>query len=224
MPDNLCCNICGKDDREDELLVCDGCIKGFHTTCIGLPAVPDEERWQCSACQAVAVAHPQALGATSADRFAADDIDNEALLALEIPIRGSAPARAGADDSAANDGVSEDDIDAQLEIEAQIEAEREAEAAQERWEQTATGEAQEYRTDADAAAGRTEDGGSMWTASRQKRCRSVLLDDDDDDVQQSLRRRAEELDEHVLHGDELMVCTRTHHTGWAYLPCHKFSL
>ncbi|GLE05885.1 hypothetical protein PINS_up015066 [Pythium insidiosum] len=40
---------CGVCRLGGELLCCDGCPRAFHTTCIGLEAVPDEE-WFCNEC------------------------------------------------------------------------------------------------------------------------------------------------------------------------------
>ncbi|XP_042267255.1 PHD and RING finger domain-containing protein 1 isoform X2 [Thunnus maccoyii] len=47
------CEVCGGSDREDRLLLCDGCDAGYHTDCLTPPldAVPVEE-WFCPECQA----------------------------------------------------------------------------------------------------------------------------------------------------------------------------
>ncbi|XP_055795934.1 PHD and RING finger domain-containing protein 1 isoform X3 [Salvelinus fontinalis] len=47
------CEVCGGSDREDRLLLCDGCDAGYHMECLTPPldAVPVEE-WFCPECQA----------------------------------------------------------------------------------------------------------------------------------------------------------------------------
>ncbi|XP_072292105.1 uncharacterized protein phrf1 isoform X2 [Eucyclogobius newberryi] len=47
------CEVCGGSDREDRLLLCDGCDAGFHMDCLTPPldAVPVEE-WFCPECEA----------------------------------------------------------------------------------------------------------------------------------------------------------------------------
>ena len=46
------CEVCGHCDREDRLLLCDGCDLGFHMECLEPPMefVPIED-WFCPACQ-----------------------------------------------------------------------------------------------------------------------------------------------------------------------------
>ncbi|KAL0486769.1 hypothetical protein AKO1_012106 [Acrasis kona] len=43
------CTHCGEDDREDELIFCDSCDRGYHTTCISLASVPEGD-WKCHEC------------------------------------------------------------------------------------------------------------------------------------------------------------------------------
>ncbi|KAM7396487.1 hypothetical protein PAMP_019523 [Pampus punctatissimus] len=47
------CEVCGGSDREDRLLLCDGCDSGYHMECLTPPldAVPVEE-WFCPECEA----------------------------------------------------------------------------------------------------------------------------------------------------------------------------
>lgn len=49
LPDN--CEICGKTEHEDKLLICDNCNHGWHTYCVGLEGVPEEEHWFCPTCE-----------------------------------------------------------------------------------------------------------------------------------------------------------------------------
>ncbi|KAJ3596265.1 hypothetical protein NHX12_002674 [Muraenolepis orangiensis] len=46
------CEVCGGSDREDRLLLCDGCDAGYHMECLSPPldAVPVEE-WFCPECE-----------------------------------------------------------------------------------------------------------------------------------------------------------------------------
>ncbi|KAH3703124.1 hypothetical protein DPMN_078153 [Dreissena polymorpha] len=50
------CQICRKDDNEAELLLCDGCDRGYHTYCFKpkLESIPDGD-WYCYECVAKAV-------------------------------------------------------------------------------------------------------------------------------------------------------------------------
>ncbi|XP_039600411.1 PHD and RING finger domain-containing protein 1 isoform X2 [Polypterus senegalus] len=49
--DQTICEVCGRSDREDRLLLCDGCDDGYHMECLNPPldAVPVEE-WFCPEC------------------------------------------------------------------------------------------------------------------------------------------------------------------------------
>ena len=42
--------MCGEDEAEEVLLLCDGCDDCFHTYCVGLSAVPDGDFycWRCA--------------------------------------------------------------------------------------------------------------------------------------------------------------------------------
>ncbi|XP_065611189.1 PHD and RING finger domain-containing protein 1 isoform X2 [Cyrtonyx montezumae] len=50
------CEVCGRSDREDRLLLCDGCDAGYHMECLNPPLseVPVDE-WFCPACVPVGV-------------------------------------------------------------------------------------------------------------------------------------------------------------------------
>lgn len=45
------CEVCHQSDREDRMLLCDGCDRGYHLECLTPPmtAVPIEE-WYCPDC------------------------------------------------------------------------------------------------------------------------------------------------------------------------------
>lgn len=43
------CPICGEEDNEDQLLLCDGCDSAYHTYCLGLDDVP-HGAWFCDVC------------------------------------------------------------------------------------------------------------------------------------------------------------------------------
>uniref|UniRef100_A0A8C2G3H0 PHD and ring finger domains 1 n=1 Tax=Cyprinus carpio TaxID=7962 RepID=A0A8C2G3H0_CYPCA len=57
--DQTSCEVCGGRDREDRLLLCDGCDDGYHMECLTPPldAVPVEE-WFCPMC----IAHNRTSG------------------------------------------------------------------------------------------------------------------------------------------------------------------
>lgn len=53
--DPISCEICGSGDREDRLLLCDGCDLGFHLECL-TPALNEVPlgSWFCNACRSEA--------------------------------------------------------------------------------------------------------------------------------------------------------------------------
>ncbi|XP_036136954.1 PHD and RING finger domain-containing protein 1 isoform X3 [Molossus molossus] len=55
------CEVCGRSDREDRLLLCDGCDAGYHMECLEPPLqeVPVDE-WFCPECAGPGVAAPPA--------------------------------------------------------------------------------------------------------------------------------------------------------------------
>lgn len=44
------CEICIRGNNEDVLLVCDDCSRSYHTYCLGLDAIPQQNSWYCSRC------------------------------------------------------------------------------------------------------------------------------------------------------------------------------
>ncbi|KAF5393073.1 hypothetical protein D9757_001208 [Collybiopsis confluens] len=46
------CEICGKKNRGDQMLLCDGCDCGFHMFCLDPPleSIPKSEQWYCYSC------------------------------------------------------------------------------------------------------------------------------------------------------------------------------
>ncbi|XP_054246693.1 PHD and RING finger domain-containing protein 1 [Indicator indicator] len=67
------CEVCGRSDREDRLLLCDGCDAGYHMECLNPPLseVPVDE-WFCPACAPMG-------GSAAAD---ADQVSEEEVAAL----------------------------------------------------------------------------------------------------------------------------------------------
>ncbi|XP_071444056.1 serine/arginine repetitive matrix protein 2-like [Hetaerina americana] len=59
------CEVCGSGDREDSLLLCDGCDRGYHLDCLTPPltSVPIEE-WFCSTCTSNDASRQRACRAT----------------------------------------------------------------------------------------------------------------------------------------------------------------
>ncbi|KAK8796499.1 hypothetical protein WA538_005706 [Blastocystis sp. DL] len=50
--DSLLCDVCGKGENEESIIICDNCNKGFHLYCVKpiLPSVPAGE-WFCPRCR-----------------------------------------------------------------------------------------------------------------------------------------------------------------------------
>jgi PHD-finger/Integrase core domain len=46
------CTMCGSPDREEVMLICDGCLRGYHLDCLEPPldTVPAESPWCCDEC------------------------------------------------------------------------------------------------------------------------------------------------------------------------------
>ena len=51
--DSICCEVCGTEEREDVLIICDLCVQGYHIFCLQPPLdrVPDGD-WICPVCAA----------------------------------------------------------------------------------------------------------------------------------------------------------------------------
>ncbi|XP_012381096.1 PHD and RING finger domain-containing protein 1 isoform X2 [Dasypus novemcinctus] len=73
------CEVCGRSDREDRLLLCDGCDAGYHMECLEPPlqAVPVDE-WFCPECTA-----PGAPPAPDPGHVSEDEVSQ--LLADVVP-------------------------------------------------------------------------------------------------------------------------------------------
>ncbi|XP_053923378.1 LOW QUALITY PROTEIN: PHD and RING finger domain-containing protein 1 [Cuculus canorus] len=73
------CEVCGRSDREDRLLLCDGCDAGYHMECLNPPLneVPVDE-WFCPACAPTGVSL-----AADADHVSEEEV--AALMADVIP-------------------------------------------------------------------------------------------------------------------------------------------
>ncbi|NXY81371.1 PHRF1 protein, partial [Alcedo cyanopectus] len=72
------CEVCGRSDREDRLLLCDGCDAGYHMECLNPPLseVPVDE-WFCPACA------PMGVGAADTDHVSEEEV--AALVADVVP-------------------------------------------------------------------------------------------------------------------------------------------
>lgn len=75
--DTTNCEVCGSGDREDRLLLCDGCDAGYHMECLNPPlnSVPVEE-WFCPEC---------AANSTESDHENVTEDEVTAILAEEFP-------------------------------------------------------------------------------------------------------------------------------------------
>ncbi|NWU34960.1 PHRF1 protein, partial [Hylia prasina] len=73
------CEVCGRSDREDRLLLCDGCDAGYHMECLNPPLseVPVDE-WFCPACAPMG-----SNGAADADHVSEEEV--AALVADVVP-------------------------------------------------------------------------------------------------------------------------------------------
>ncbi|XP_023510510.1 PHD and RING finger domain-containing protein 1 isoform X2 [Equus przewalskii] len=83
------CEVCGRSDREDRLLLCDGCDAGYHMECLDPPLqeVPVDE-WFCPECAA-----PGAAPAADAGPVSEEEVS--LLLADVVPTTSRLRPRAG---------------------------------------------------------------------------------------------------------------------------------
>ncbi|GMH43969.1 hypothetical protein BSKO_11903 [Bryopsis sp. KO-2023] len=58
--DAIICEVCNDGGDEHILLICDGCQRGFHTRCVGLPEVPEDD-YYCHDCAPSVVLPPLAV-------------------------------------------------------------------------------------------------------------------------------------------------------------------
>ena len=74
-PDTACI-ACGSAEQPESMLICDSCQQGFHLSCFGLAAIPEEDKWVCGGCIAlqslqigssIVLESPQTLYSDSAD-------------------------------------------------------------------------------------------------------------------------------------------------------------
>jgi hypothetical protein len=64
--EDMACEVCGRTDDEDTMLICDGgCSRGYHTACVGLHSVPSGD-WECEKCAAAACPEAAPRGAAAA--------------------------------------------------------------------------------------------------------------------------------------------------------------
>ena len=48
--DDIFCEVCRLRDREEYMLICEECERGFHIDCIGIMMMPQSENWFCGGC------------------------------------------------------------------------------------------------------------------------------------------------------------------------------
>lgn len=46
----IACQMCGSDEDEHILLLCDSCNAGYHTSCLGMDCLPNLDAWYCDNC------------------------------------------------------------------------------------------------------------------------------------------------------------------------------
>ncbi|XP_056383099.1 PHD and RING finger domain-containing protein 1 isoform X2 [Hyla sarda] len=87
------CEVCGRSDREDRLLLCDGCDAGYHMECLTPPlnAVPVDE-WFCPECAAANQPDDDAVSEEEVTSLLADVVPTTSRLRTNV-IRTRAIAR-----------------------------------------------------------------------------------------------------------------------------------
>ena len=75
--DDVPCLKCGETDGEPDFVLCDGCPKGGHYQCLGLPGVPEGD-WFCADCVKDKETHLSPRKVPSADDFDEGTLGREA--------------------------------------------------------------------------------------------------------------------------------------------------
>ncbi|XP_009994743.1 PREDICTED: PHD and RING finger domain-containing protein 1 [Chaetura pelagica] len=88
------CEVCGRSDREDRLLLCDGCDAGYHMECLNPPLseVPVDE-WFCPACAPTGVSTAADTHHVSEEAPVADVIPTTSRLRPHVRTRAIARTR-----------------------------------------------------------------------------------------------------------------------------------
>ncbi|KAG9475593.1 PHD and RING finger domain-containing protein 1 isoform X2 [Eleutherodactylus coqui] len=87
------CEVCGRSDREDRLLLCDGCDAGYHMECLTPPlnAIPVDE-WFCPECAATNQPDEDAVSEEEVENLLADVVPTTSRLRTNV-VRTRAIAR-----------------------------------------------------------------------------------------------------------------------------------
>ncbi|NWU92487.1 PHRF1 protein, partial [Upupa epops] len=90
------CEVCGRSDREDRLLLCDGCDAGYHMECLNPPLseVPVDE-WFCPACAPMGVSDAADTDPISEEEVTAlmDDVPTTSMRRPHVQTRAIARTR-----------------------------------------------------------------------------------------------------------------------------------
>jgi Integrase zinc binding domain/Integrase core domain/PHD-finger/C-5 cytosine-specific DNA methylase len=75
VPESHTCHNCGSPAREESMLVCDGCLRGYHLHCLEPPLsdVPEESPWCCPDC------HQQGITPAILDTLLRQDLRDRGL-------------------------------------------------------------------------------------------------------------------------------------------------
>lgn len=87
--DDLKCETCGSPDcdEDNDILICDGCEKGFHQACAGVSTIPRGD-WFCADCDEIRRAKSDRTGSKPSGRgrpraaVAKDDADEEDVVTV----------------------------------------------------------------------------------------------------------------------------------------------
>ena len=87
--DTLSCDACGRGDDEEHMLICDGCLRGFHLQCLRPPlgAMPEEDEWFCAACSDGNEVEVQVVCEAVADSDADVGDESPTVVTCEMPWR-----------------------------------------------------------------------------------------------------------------------------------------
>jgi hypothetical protein len=88
--DDLICEICRKGDDDENMLLCDGCERGFHMYCLipPLDAAPDGD-WFCSDCESAISSTPHIKG--KGDATSKSETSEEAYSKPKVRVRVRTP-------------------------------------------------------------------------------------------------------------------------------------
>jgi hypothetical protein len=78
--------VCGREDDEENMLLCDGCDRGCHTLCARLDGIPAATTWFCLGCDATRCVKSGAAAKQLQQSQACGRLQKKGLAAAEVVV------------------------------------------------------------------------------------------------------------------------------------------